>query len=242
MGATRPADRESVDALGEVGDHIAAVHLAVDEDVEIEALLPADPIFGRLPLEVDELRISELAARVRVARFLQVIGLPERADGRRQQDPTAHAFTPPVARAAATSAFSFFTAMSCGRYSSPVVVESHSRSAGTFRSADSTSSTLSRSVSTRVLRASMMPITTICLNARSPSRAFVSRLRASIPTWATGNDASLSRILSAGKKYGYTASGTPAFARRSNAARASAMSSGRATRRGSPKSMSLGAG
>ena len=112
---------EALEALGEVGDHVAAIHLAVDEDVDVETLLPSDPLFGRLALELGELRFAELSARVRVARLLQIVGLAERAHRRRQQDLIAHAFTPPVACAAATSAFSFCTATSCGRYSSPVV-------------------------------------------------------------------------------------------------------------------------
>src|SRR5207302_11002193 len=76
-----PAVPESLEALGEVRDHVAAVHLAVDQDVETELLLQADPLRGRLALEVGELARAELPAGVLVAGLREVVGLAERPDG-----------------------------------------------------------------------------------------------------------------------------------------------------------------
>src|SRR5437867_668157 len=159
--AHEAADAEALETLREVGHHVAPVHLAVDEDVEVEALLASDPLLGRPPLELGELGLAQLPARVRVARLLQIIGLAERADRRREQHLIAHAFTPPAACAAVTSALSFCTATSCGRYSSPVVGASQRYSAGIRFSAASMKRTSSPSVSTRVLRASTIPRTTV---------------------------------------------------------------------------------
>src|SRR5439155_13206367 len=44
------ADRIAARLAGEVGDHVAALHLAVDEHVETDLLLAADPVFGGLAL------------------------------------------------------------------------------------------------------------------------------------------------------------------------------------------------
>src|SRR5581483_8407281 len=238
--AVRPdesADLEAIEPLGEVRDHVAAVHLAVHEDVESDGFLAPDPLLGRLAFELEELAVRERAARGRVARLLQVVRLPEGADRGREQN-AADARTPPAVRGASASAFSFFTARSWGRYSRPVVVESQSRSAGTFFNAASTSSPSSRGVSSRVLRASTIPSTTVRVIApmRSIARADVSRLRTSTPSCAIGNAASASTIASTGKKYGCSASATPAVARRSNAARARSMCSGCAARAGSSTS------
>src|SRR5437867_13124815 len=204
VGAYEPAEAEAVEPLREVRDHVAAVHLAVDEEVEVDALLTADPFFGRLLLEIMQLAVADLPPRVRVARILQVVGLPERPDGRREQD-LAHADTPFAARAASTSAFSFFVATSCGRYSRLVVVERiKRRSSRSWLSAASTSSPVSVAVSIRVLRVSMTPNDIVPLQGprRSYAIGVVSRLRASTPRMPTGGTSSFSMILSIGKKYG----------------------------------------
>src|SRR6185503_6898936 len=200
VGAHEAADAKAFETLGEVRDHVPAIHLAIDQDVDVEAFLPSDPLLGGLALELGQLGLAELPARVRVPCLLQVIGLAERPHGRREKHLIVHAFTPPVACTAETSAFSFSTAMSCGRCSSPVVGASQRYSAGMRLSAASMRPTSSRSVSTRVFRASTMPRTTVWRSPVSFSSTRVSRLRTSIPTWAMGNAASASRSGSAGKK------------------------------------------
>jgi len=75
-----------VDEVGEVRDHVAAIHLAVDEDVEADVLLDPDPLRSGLALELDELRVAHLPASVSVAGLLEVVGFPEGADRGREQD------------------------------------------------------------------------------------------------------------------------------------------------------------
>src|SRR5207253_8619180 len=129
----------------------AAVHFAIDQDVEPDVLLDPDPLEGRLALEVEELRCAELPARVLIAGLLEVVRLPERPHRGREQDVVArHAGTPP--RAASASAASFLVATSWGRYSRPVVVASQRLSLGTSFSASSASFPSSLAVSRRVLR------------------------------------------------------------------------------------------
>ena len=66
VGADEAAELHAVDGVaagltGEVGDHVAALHLAVDEDVEAELLLAADPVLGGLALKLVELSAVDLA-------------------------------------------------------------------------------------------------------------------------------------------------------------------------------------
>src|SRR2546422_8303075 len=102
--APEPADLESLEPFREVRDHIAAIHLAVDQNVEPDVLLTADPFGGRLSLELLELGRAQLAARRLATRLRQVLGLPERADRRRQQQVVSHAgtFSPVTSRAPST--------------------------------------------------------------------------------------------------------------------------------------------
>src|SRR5437773_10407382 len=79
----QPADLEALETLGEVRDHVTPVHLAVDEDVEADLLLAADP-FGRcFALELLELRGAELAPGRLRAGLREVLGLPNGAGRRR---------------------------------------------------------------------------------------------------------------------------------------------------------------
>src|SRR5439155_1161362 len=147
-------DRD-VDLLGARVDRgLVDLDVARAGGLEILRLLAHD-------LRQRERGLAQLPARVRIARLLQVIGLAERPDRRREQYLIAHAFTPPAACAAVTSALSFSTATSCGRYSSPVVGASQRYSAGILLSAVSIKRTSSPSVSTRVFRASTIPRTTV---------------------------------------------------------------------------------
>src|SRR5207249_3668419 len=74
-------------------------------------------------------------------------------------------------------------------------------------------------------------------NASSRSKAVVSRLRTSIPTAATGNDARDSSTASAGKKYVTSVIARSGSAKRPYASRASSMCFGDATTAGSSMSI-----
>ena len=70
VGAHEAADLHAFQALGEEGDHVAAGHLAVDQDVEADLLLEGDDLAGGLSLQLLQLLERELAGGVAVARLL----------------------------------------------------------------------------------------------------------------------------------------------------------------------------
>src|SRR5438034_530191 len=75
------ADRVAAGLAGEVGDHVAALHLAVHEHIEADALLAADPVLRGLALELIELGAVDLALGELGAGLGEVFGLGIGADG-----------------------------------------------------------------------------------------------------------------------------------------------------------------
>ena len=65
----------------EVGDHVAAVHLAVHEDVDAELLLEADPVLGGLAPQAVQLLGVDLLTSGFAAGLSEVVRLWVAADG-----------------------------------------------------------------------------------------------------------------------------------------------------------------
>jgi len=58
VGADEAAELHTGEVLGEVGDHVAALHLAVDQDVDADVFLELDDLARRLADELVELLIA----------------------------------------------------------------------------------------------------------------------------------------------------------------------------------------
>src|SRR5439155_18727523 len=148
--------------LGEVGRHVAAVELAVDENVEPDLLLAADQLHRLLALELLQRVGGDLAARALVARLLQIGGLGE-APHRGRPQSAGHDHPPfrDAMRAASTNRETLSSALSAGRYSRLALVLSWKSRSGRAERARATARATSAGSSRRVFRASIRPSATI---------------------------------------------------------------------------------
>src|SRR5205807_6991253 len=182
-----PGDREAVHLVREEGDHVPAVHLAVDEDVYADLLLTADPLLGRLALQRLELLLPQLFARKLAARFQQVRGLGEASNRRRQQWLRGHAASSRACRTPAARTSSFCLATRRGRNSNPALGPTCRWDGETISAARRQALATASRVSILVFRASRIPNPSCLVNrARRSTSQFLAPAPKSSPMMSTG--------------------------------------------------------
>src|SRR4029077_8253178 len=104
---------------------------AVHEDIELDLLLPPDPLLGGPPLQGRQLIGADLFAGLLPPAFQEIRGVAETPHGRRGQAPLRHAAPSRNRWAPAANTSSFRWATLRGRNSSPALGPTCRRSAGT---------------------------------------------------------------------------------------------------------------
>src|ERR687891_1169328 len=85
VGTDQPPDLQSRELLGEIRDHVAPIHLAVDDHIGADRTLKLDPLPCCPALELAEFVSFDLAAGALAACLCDVAGLRKAADGCRPQ-------------------------------------------------------------------------------------------------------------------------------------------------------------
>src|SRR2546426_2571299 len=207
--ADETGDGKPFHRVGEVGDHISAVLLAVHEEVHAGVFLDLNPFTRCAALQFREFFLGEVLAEKLAPRFEQMGGFRVAADRSGWEQREAHACTPfrawLAARVPSTSRWSFRFATPCGKNSSPALGATITRSGGTTPVMRRMACPISSTVSSRVFRASRMPHINVLVNG---ARAMTSQLRypatKSSPITSNGSCSSC----------GYTPSTSPKYVQR----------------------------